>query len=80
VRTAEWKWIRYPHGDGSPDRFAPELYHLTDDPLEQHNLADDPRFARQRRRLERELERLSRRAGPDRIPVYEGIVNVLPKY
>ena len=42
--------------------------------------ADDPRFARQRRRLERELERLSRQAGPDRIPVYEGIVNVLPKY
>lgn len=80
VRTPEWKWIRYPHGDGSPDRFSPELYHLTEDPLEQHNLADDPRFARQRRRLERELERLSRQAGPDRIPVYEGIVNVLPKY
>ncbi len=80
VRTAEWKWIRYPHGDGSPDRFEPELYHLTEDPLEQHNLADNPRFARQRQRLERELTRLSRQAGPDRIPVYEGIVNVLPKY
>jgi N-acetylglucosamine-6-sulfatase len=80
VRTDEWKWIRYPHGDGSPDRFTPELYHLAVDPLEQRNLANDPRYARQRRKLERELEKLSRQAGPDRMPVYEGIVNVLPKY
>lgn len=80
VRTAEWKWIRYPHGDGSADRFAPELYHLATDPLEQRNLAADPRYAAQRRALERRLERLSRAAGPDRLPVYEGIVNVLPKY
>ena len=25
VRTAEWKYIRYPHGDGKPDRHAAEL-------------------------------------------------------
>ena len=80
IRTTEWKWIRYPHGDGSPDRFTPELYRLTDDPLEQHNLAGDPRYAAQRKKLDARLQRLSRQAGPDRIPVYEGIVKVLPNY
>ena len=53
---------------------------LTDDPLEQHNLIADPRQARQRGKLERALEMLSRQIGPDPIPLYEGITNVLPKY
>jgi hypothetical protein len=30
--------------------------------------------------LERELQRISKAAGPDTMPVYEGITNVLPKY
>jgi len=80
VRTDEWKFIRYPHGDGSPDRFKSELYHLTDDPHEMRNLIDDPSLAKRRAALERELARLSRQAGPDRMPVYGGIINVLPKY
>lgn len=80
LRTASWKYIHYPHGDGSPDRFTAELYDLVHDPLEQHNLIADSRFASQRRRMERDLERLSRRIGPDSMPVYEGITNVLPKY
>jgi len=80
VRTDDWKLIRYPHGDGTPDRFQAELYHLQDDPLEMHNLADDPQYAAKRRELERELARLSRQAGPDRMPVYAGITNMLPKY
>ncbi len=80
IRTTEWKFIRYPHGDGGRDHFTAELYRLTDDPLEQSNLVDDPRYVRQRRRLERALEGLSRGIGPDRMPVYEGITNVLPKY
>jgi len=80
VRTAEWKWIRYPQGDGSPDRFTAELYHLTEDPHELNNRISDPSLAGVRRKLERELERQSRRAGPESMPVYEGIVNVLPKY
>lgn len=54
--------------------------HLTDDPQEMHNLIDDPKWARQRRVLERELQRLSRQAGPDKMPVYEGIINVLREY
>ena len=80
VRTPEWKFIRYPHGDGSPDRFTAEMYHLADDPSEMKNLAHDPKWARQRRALERELEKQSKAAGPDSMPVYGGIVNVLPKF
>lgn len=80
VRTDEWKLIHYPQGDGSPDRFTAELYHLKDDPHELHNLIEDPAFAAPRRMLERELAKLSRQAGPDRMPVYQGIINVLPKY
>lgn len=80
VRTDEWKLIRYPHGDGQPDRFKAELYHLKDDPYEMRNLIDDPRHAAQRAKLERELDRLSREAGPENMPLYEGIINVLPKY
>jgi len=53
---------------------------LVRDPLEQHNLIGDPRFASQRRRMERDLATLSRRIGPDTMPIYEGITNVLPKY
>ena len=29
VRTDEWKYIHYPHGDGGPDRHLAELYDLT---------------------------------------------------
>jgi arylsulfatase A-like enzyme len=80
VRTDDWKLIRYPHGDGTPDRFTAELYHLASDPLELRNLINDPAAAAKRKELEQELEKLSRAAGPDAMPVYEGIVNVLPKY
>jgi N-acetylglucosamine-6-sulfatase len=80
VRTADWKLIRYPHGDGTPDRFTAELYDLRRDPLELRNRIDDPAAAKALKQLRRELERQSRLAGPDAMPVYEGIVNVLPKY
>jgi len=80
VRTDRWKLIRYPHGDGSADRFTAELYDLANDPDELRNLIQDPAAASVRRRLEKDLTRLSRQSGPDRMPVYGGIVNVLPKY
>ena len=32
VRTEEWKYIHYPHGDGGPDRHMAELYDLRHDP------------------------------------------------
>jgi N-acetylglucosamine-6-sulfatase len=80
VRTDEWKLIRYPHGDGSPDRFTAELYRLKDDPYELRNLINDPAFASKRKMIERELAKLSKQAGPDQMPVYQGIINVLPKH
>lgn len=80
LRTDRWKLIRYPHGDGSADRFTAELYDLANDPDELRNLIQDPAAAPVRRRLEKDLTRISRESGPDRMPVYGGIVNVLPKY
>ena len=45
VRTDDWKYIHYPHGDGAPDRHMAELYDLKNDPEERHNLITDPKFA-----------------------------------
>jgi len=39
IQTDDWKFIHYPHGDGSPDRHLAELYHLRTDPGERRNLA-----------------------------------------
>jgi len=78
VRTDRWKLIRYPHGDGSPDRFTAELYDLAQDPHELQNLIDDPAHAATRRELERRFDEVSREAGPDHMPVYAGIVDVRP--
>jgi len=74
VRTDEWKYIHYPHGDGSPDRHMAELYHLRDDPLEMNNLINDSRYADKVAELRAELTRLMRKIGalPDRMPLDEG--------
>jgi arylsulfatase A-like enzyme len=82
VRTEEWKYIRYPHGDGKPDRHKAELYHLKSDPLERHNLIDDPKYAGKVAELQAELERLLKETDgwPDKMPLDEGIKNILPKY
>ena len=78
VRTDRWKLIRYPQGDGSPDRFTAELYDLERDPHELRNLIDDPAFAATRRELERRFDDVSREAGPELMPIYAGIVDVRP--
>ena len=82
VRTAEWKYIRYPHGNGEPDRHIAELYDLKNDPLELKNLAADPAHAARVKELGAVLEKLMKEhdALPDRMPLDEGIKNVLPKF
>jgi N-acetylglucosamine-6-sulfatase len=82
IRTDEWKFMRYPHGDGSPDKHMAELYHLKKDPAESHNLANDPKHAATRRQLEQHLAALLTAEGltPDRdkMPVDQGIKKELP--
>lgn len=80
VRTDDWKYIHYPHGDGSPDRHMAELYDLRHDPEERHNLIHDPRYAGVVEHLKAELHRLMEEAGalPDRMPLDEGIKTELP--
>jgi N-acetylglucosamine-6-sulfatase len=80
VRTDDWKYIHYPHGDGGPDRHKPELYNLKVDPEERRNLAADPACADKLKELQQELERLMEAAGglPDKMPLDEGVKSELP--
>ncbi|MBM4040726.1 MAG: sulfatase [Planctomycetes bacterium] len=81
VRTDEWKYIHYPHGDGGADRHKAELYHLKSDPLETRNLIDDPAHTPKLAELKAELQRLMAAAGalPDRMPLDEGVKAILPE-
>jgi N-acetylglucosamine-6-sulfatase len=80
VRTDDWKLIRYPHGDGGPDRHLGELYNLKDDPEERRNLINDPaqkpRIAELSALIESELQRTG--AVPDKMPIDAGIKQELP--
>ena len=80
VRTDEWKYIHYPHGDGTPDRHLAELYDLKNDPEERVNLIKDPTQSQKIRELQRELARLLKTTGalPDKMPPDEGIKKELP--
>ena len=80
VRTDDWKYIRYPHGDGGPDRHKADLFHLATDPDETTNLVDDPRYASKVAELKAELDRLlvETDAVPDKMPLDEGVKKELP--
>jgi len=80
VRTDQWKYIRYPHGDGGPDRHLAELYNLQTDPLELKNLSSDPAYAAKVAELNAELARLLQESGalPDRMPLDDGVKDTLP--
>ena len=72
--------MHYPHGDGGPDRYKAELYNVKDDPNDDHNLIDDPRYAAKLNELKAELERLMKQTGalPDKMPIDEGVQAKLP--
>jgi len=79
VRTDEWKYIHYPHGDGGPDRWKAELYNLKADPLETKNLVEDPSAAPKLNELRAELARLQRETSdPATMPLDDGIKQTLP--
>jgi arylsulfatase A-like enzyme len=82
VRTDEWKYVRYPHGDGGPDRHMAELYNLRDDPEERRNLIADPAMADRIAELNEELRRLMADTGltpdTDQVPLDGGIKTELP--
>jgi arylsulfatase A-like enzyme len=80
VRTDEWKYVHYPHGDGKPDRHKAELYNIRNDPGESKNLIDDPKHAGLIEQLKKDLHRLMKETGalPDKMPIDEGVKKDLP--
>ena len=81
LRTDEWKYIRYPHGDGSPDKHMAELYNLKSDPGETRNLIKDARYEALVAKLRKELDQRIQEANPgkkDEMPMDEGIKGELP--
>jgi len=82
VRTDEWAYMHYPHGDGSPDRHLGELYNVKDDPEERHNLFKERAFAGKLAEVQAELARVMAGSGltpeNDRMPLDEGIKKELP--
>lgn len=81
LRTNEWKYIRYPHGDGSADKHMAELYHLKNDPGETTNLVADEKYKATIEKLRKELDQRiaeSHPGGKDKMPMDEGIKGELP--
>jgi len=80
VRTEELKYIRYPHGDGKPDRHKADLFDLVRDPGEMKNLIEDPAYAGKATAMEAELRRLLHQTGaePDTMPIDEGVKKEMP--
>ena len=82
VRTDEWAYMRYPHGDGSPDKHLAELYNVKSDPEERRNLIKDPALAGKLAEMQTELSRVMTESGltpeTDKMPMDEGIKKELP--
>ncbi len=80
IRTDRWKLVRYPHGDGGPDRHMGELYDIQNDPMERKNLINSPEHKPLIEQLGQELMQLMHETGisEDSMPVDEGIKGELP--
>jgi N-acetylglucosamine-6-sulfatase len=80
VRTDDWKYIHYPHGDGDADRHMAELYDIKNDPGENRNLIDNSKYSAKKRELQVMLATLEEESGlgEDKMPLDEGIKKVLP--
>lgn len=80
IRTDRWKLIRYPHGDGKPDRHMAELYDLRNDPMETTNLIHHQEQRERIANLTERLAALMAKTGIDRdtMPLDEGIKGELP--
>lgn len=80
MMTTRYKYIRYPHGDGSPDKHMAELYDILKDPNETTNLFNKPEFAELIPELNAELKQLIKNADghPDQMPIDAGIKSGLP--
>lgn len=81
LRTDRWKYIRYPHGDGSPDKHMAELYDLQNDPHETTNLINKEQYKDLVEELREELDTRIKEmvpGGVDKMPLDEGIKTELP--
>lgn len=82
IRTDRWKYIHYPHGDGTPDRHMAELYDLKADPGETKNLISKPEHTSQVTELQAQLAKLMLATGldgkTDKMPLDEGVKSELP--
>ena len=80
IRSDDWKYIHYPHGDGDADRHLAELYDMKNDPGELKNLISDPKQSAKRRELQVMLATLEDQSGltEDKMPIDEGVKKELP--
>jgi N-acetylglucosamine-6-sulfatase len=62
VRDDRYKYLNYVDLDGMN-----ELYDLTNDPYELHNLIDSPNYKRTLKKMKKELNRLLRQSGANRL-------------
>ena len=62
IRTAEWKYIAYPHESAKAGNFD-ELYNLKKDPKEVKNLIHSPGAARRLKKMKQLLEAAKKQYG-----------------
>jgi arylsulfatase A-like enzyme len=81
IRSGNYKYVQYPHGDGGELRHEEELYDMAADPEEKNNLAQNAKFKDKLILLRQELAQLLKDTGanPDKMPIDQGIQTKLPE-